>query len=210
MTFRELVDQTLSESFDESDRTYAKGWVNDRLGYLWNLEEWTFTKGHANVTVTGGSASVTGLPADFAVATSLQRDDGCYLHAYEEYREFARRYLGTGNATGGTPAAFTVQGGIITLGPTPFASSSAYLLTYEKAPTLLVNDSDVPAIPAEYHLALVHGAKAVGATLRSVLLADDHEKLFDQAVQGMTRKYLTEVRGASSQVPAYRPGGRRW
>lgn len=206
MTFKEIVDQVLLESFDESDRMYAKGWVNARLGYIWDMDEWSFTKGHATVAVTANSGTVTGLPADFGIATSLQRYDGSHLRGYEEWGEFADLYLGSANAQTGIPAAFTVQGGVITVGPVSNETNAAYILGYEKAPTVLVNDSDIPAIPQQYHLALVHGGKAEGLTLRSVLLADPFEHMFDQAIQRMARKYLTEVRGAVHQTPAYRPG----
>jgi hypothetical protein len=81
-----------------------------------------------------------------------------------------------------------------------------YLLSYEQSATLLVNDSDVPNIPAGYHMALVHGAKAEGFKLkleraagrfvRGGLPGGDH---------GDEHKYLGNNRTGHPQVPAYRP-----
>lgn len=207
-TFKELQDDTIQDSFDESDRVLVKKWINSRLGYLWGLNEWTFTKGHALVAVTAGSSNVTNLPADFKIAVSLQRGDGCPLREYEEYLDFADNYLGTLNtAWAGLPQGFTVQGGVMTVGPTSTETNSSYLLVYEKGPTPLVADSDVPNIPWEFHDCLIDGAKATGFGRKSVLLADPFEAKFKDAIQAMTRSYLTEVRGSNEQMPAYRPGG---
>lgn len=205
MTFKDIQDAVIKDTFDESDRADVKTWVNHRYGVVMNQNEWTFTQGSQNVTVTGGSQAISNLPADLGIALGLQRADGWPLEAIPEYRKFARRFLGTGNVQTGQPCAFTVWAGQVLVGPTSNESSTAYLLTYEKNVTPLVADSDIPVIPQEHHLALVFGGKADGLSLSSVLLADPFEQHFNTEIQAMTRKYLTAVRGASTQVPAYRP-----
>jgi hypothetical protein len=84
-------------------------------------------------------------------------------------------------------------------------NSANYLLSYEQSATLLVNDSDVPNIPAGYHMALVHGAKAEGFKLSNVPLAGSFEEDFQAAITVMSRKYLGNNRTGHPQVPAYRP-----
>lgn len=206
MNFKDLQDATIADSFDESDRDQVKHWINHRYGLLMNQYEWTFTQGEAVVTVTNGSQNVTGGPADLGIVLGLQRADGGHLRGYSEYRKFAHRYLGTGNTQPGQPEAFTVWAGNVLVGPTSNETSGAYLLTYEKSVTPLDDDDDVPVIPLEHHLALVFGAKADGLTLKSVILADPFTQMYNAEIQAMTRKYLTAVRGAAEQVPAYRPG----
>lgn len=206
MNFKAIQDAVIKSTFDESDRADIKTWINHRYGTLMDQNEWTFTQGTANVTVTAGSQAVSNLPVDLGIVLGLQRVDGTPLEAIPEYRKFAARFLGASNAQAGRPCAFTSWGGQVLVGPTSNESSAAYLLTYEKNVTLLDDDTDIPVLPAEYHLALVFGAKADGAKLSSILLADPFEQQFDADVQAMTRKYLVSVRGANTQMPAYRPG----
>jgi hypothetical protein len=113
-------------------------------------------------------------------------------------------YIGTGNASTGLPEAYTVQGTTIYVGPTSSETSANYLLHYQKAPTLLVNDSDVPGIPAGYHLALVHGAKAEGFKLTNVPLAAAFDADFQAAITAMQRKYVDASKPRVVQAPAYR------
>lgn len=205
MTFGAILDAVIKDAFAPTDRTDAKTWVNARLGQMWGAAEWSFRQGMATVTVTAGSSTVTGLPTDLRVPTALDRDDGEPLKMFREYRDFARRYVGTQNAQSGTPAAFVDLNGVLYVGPTPTATSSAYVLSYEKAFTALVADSDVPTIPVEYHLALVHGGKAEGMVMKNILLSDPPEAKWQEAMQAMRQDYLVSVRGAGEQIPAYRP-----
>lgn len=206
MTFGAILDAVLADGFDSTRRTDAKTWVNTRLGLFWNAGEWSFRQATANVTVTAGSSTVGGLPSDLRVVTGLDRDDGKPLKLYREYRDFAAKYVGINNAQSGTPEAVVNLNGVVYVGPTPTATSSSYVLSYEKAAPTLVNDSDVPTIPAEYHLALVVGAKAEGFVLTSVLLSDPFEARWQEHLTSCKQEYLVSVRGAGEQVPAYRPG----
>lgn len=205
MTFKDLQDAVIKDTFDESDRADVRTWINHRYGLLLNQNEWTFTQGNTLVTATGGSQAVSNLPADLGIVLGLQRADGQPLRAIPEYRKFAAKYIGTSNSPTGQPEAFTSWGGALLVGPTSNETSSAYVLTYEKNCTPLSADADIPVIPVEHHLALVFGGKADGLALSSVLLADPFEQKFDAEIQAMTRKYLAAVRGANTQIPAYRP-----
>lgn len=207
MTFVEIQNAVKANGFAESDRASIKTWINFRLGWIWDLDDWTFVQGSAAVTVTTGSQTVSNLPSDFATALGLWNARGCPLEPVPEYRDFASRYLGTSNIGSGVPEAYTVLGSSILVGPTSNETSSGYLLGYEKAPTMLVSDTDVPGIPSQYHLALVHGAKAEGFKLSNVPLADAFDADFQAAITAMRRKYLRSMRGTATQVPAYRPGG---
>lgn len=205
MTFLELQNAVIDKAFDESDRAAVKTWLNFRLAWIFDLEDWTFTQDSDLVTVTAGSQSVSSLPADFAIALGLDNELGDPLEPIDEYRNFARRYIGSNNSAAGRPEAFHADGTSILVGPTPSITSAAYLLSYEKEPTLLVADADEPGIPEGYHLALVHGAKAEGFKLSNVPLAEQFDDDFQAAITAMRRKYLRPMRGTSAQVPAWRP-----
>lgn len=204
MTYVEIVNAVLADAFDESRRADAKKWVNFRLSWLWDIADWSFKDGRTNVTVTAGSQNVTGMPADFAAAKNLWRADGDSLHELPDFADFATRFIGTANATSGRPTHYVVQGLSIFVGPTSAETSSGYLLHYKKAPTLLVGDSDVPAIPDGYHMALVHGAKAEGFRLTNVPLAAAFDADFQAAITAMQATYLDASKPRQTQSPAYR------
>lgn len=206
MTFKQLQDMTLEGAFAESMRADAKVWINTRLGWLWNVEEWEFTQGSSPVTVTAGSMAVSSVPADFGIATDLFNSQGNPLTPIEEYRNFAARYIGLSNIQTQWPEAFTVLGTSILIGPKAATTDTAYLLTYEKTVTLLVADGDIPAIPPEAHLFLVHGAKAEGYKLTDATLSQSYENDFQNGLATLGRRYLRSMRGTATQARAYRPG----
>lgn len=206
MTFKEITDAVLAGRFKESQRTDAKRWVNSRLAWLWDLEQWTFTEGAADVAVTDGSKAVSGLPADFASAIGLFRADGAELAPLERH-DYEQRYRA---AAAGAPEAFTVFGAgaaapTVLVGPPSNETSASYRLLYEKRATLLVADGDVPGIPEEHHFGLVHGARADGMKLQNDPTWQSVEQNFMATIDTMRRKWLNPMRGMHRQVPAYRP-----
>lgn len=208
MQFVDIQNAVISGTFDETDRPDIKNWINGRGSLLWDIDEWSFRRASANVTVTAGSNLITGLPADFQIATDVFRDDGFKLKMFEEYREFASIYLGIDNTWNGPPEAATVLGtNEMLVGPVSNETSSTYLLAYERGWTTLVNDSDEPLLPNEGLMALVFAAKADGMVLRNILLNEPLEQRYQEYLQVMQRNYITAVRGEGHQTPAYRPGG---
>lgn len=202
MTFKQIVDATLSGGFAESQRADAKNWVNFRYTWMWDIADWTFAQGTATVTVTNGAVT-SGMPTDFVTALAIFSSDGTPLVPFAEYRDFAELYIGTASAGAVLAEAFTVLGSTISIGPT--SSSGTYTLVYQKGPTPLVNDTDVPAIPAGYHLALVHGAKAEGFKLNAVpSMADAFDADFQAAITAMRSRYLRNL-DVHVQTPAYIP-----
>lgn len=206
LTYRQIQDYAIADAFDESDRAIVKEAINARYGELFDNQQWTFTQGTTNVTVTQGSRAVTNLPTDLGIVIGLERADGVPLRALEDYRDYAARWIGTLNQLTGMPEEYCAWAGALSVGPISSETSSAYTLTYEKGITLLAGDGDVPVIPGQYHLMLVHGAKADVFTLKNILLADGPEAKWNEYLQAMQRKYLVASRGNKTQVPAFRPG----
>lgn len=205
MNFIAIQNAVLDKAFDETERASTKLWINFRLAWMFDIADWTFARGTDAITVTANSQAVTSMPTDFAVALGIWNAEGAPLDPIPDYDDFASNYIGTGNATTGKPEAFTVLGTTILVGPTSSETSSGYLLAYQKAPTELVLDADVPNIPTGYHMALVHGAKAEGFKLSNVPLAGAFEEDFQAAINAMSHKYLQNNRTGHPQAPAYRP-----
>lgn len=204
MDFISIQNAVIADAFGESKRADVKQWINFRLGWMWDVDEWTFKMGTDLVTVTTGSQAVTSVPTDFATALAIYKSDGAPLEAVTEPREFYRRYYNATSTSTGEPEAFTVIGSSIFVGPTSSVTKTDYQLVYEKAPTLLSANSDVPAIPAQYHMALVHGGKAEGLKLMNIPLWESFDQDFQAAITAMRRQYLVGIRGASEQFGAYR------
>ncbi len=196
MTFLELVNMVLEGSFDEGKRLHAKEWVNARLGELVDMETWSFTRKVATITTTSGTRQVT-TPTDFGVALSLHDSAGITLSPIRDFARFQNDY--PDETATGSPEAYTSLGGVLWVGPCP-AAAETLTLVYELEHTPLDADTDVPVIPSQYHLALVHGAKAVGMRMLGIPLWNEHEQAWQQSIDAMRRKYLTTVRAAGAAV----------
>lgn len=101
-------------------------------------------------TITG--TSMYSLPADFARVRSLRRTD-----LGRELMSVGLRTIDRSVITSGTPYAYAMDGANVHLYPTP---DQVYPLElrYWKMPAQLVNDTDVPTLPADYHSMLIYWA----------------------------------------------------
>lgn len=225
MTFKEIQDAVLADTFDESKRASVKNWINGKYTELCDLDDWTFMRAVANVSVSVNSATVSGVPADFAVANALLDQYGCPLEKMGNVEEFVRRYMDSTTSSPAQPEAFCVFGspatfdggsfgdgdfgggeGLIAVGPTSNVASSTFRLLYERAAPTLVIDADVPILPAGYHLAVVAGARAFGCRLSGMTAeAEEADAEFRSAVDALRRKYRRAINNRSPQVSAYRP-----
>jgi hypothetical protein len=96
--------------------------------------------------------SVYPLPTDFARTRSLRRTDIAV-----EMQMVGLRTIDRSIITSGAPYAYALDGSNVHLYPTP-DQVYPFELRYWKMPAPLVNDTDVPTIPADYHNLLVYGA----------------------------------------------------
>ena len=196
MQFSDLVTEVRTLRFDTSYDTSIKRWINDRYAALWNTDEWTFKYAKTTVTVTSGSASVTGLPADFGVAVGLWRADG-YPLRYMAPKAYENTYAGATDTA--APTFYTIINASILVGPVSNETSSSYTLLYEKRLTPLVADGDVPAIPSQHHYLLVVGALALGLAVVNDFTFQFQEQRWQEGVQEMRRDWLADQRGDSLQ-----------
>lgn len=103
-------------------------------------------------TVAG--TAMYSLPADFARVRSVRRTD-----ISREMTAVGLRTIDRSISTSGAPVFYALDGANVHLYPTP---DQVYPieLRYWKMPAQLVNDTDVPTIPADYHNLLVYAAVA--------------------------------------------------
>jgi hypothetical protein len=207
LTFKALQDAVLADAFDESKRADAKNWITFRHAWLWDLYEWTFRFGTANVVFTAGSQIVGSMPADFRIALNLFNSTGGEVRGIRDARTFFASYNANLANGSGSPEAYTAVASQLFVGPAGDGSSG--LLVYEKSKPALVNDGDLSGLPDGYDLALVHGGKAEGFKLANVPLWQGFDDDFTAAVNAMARNYLTGIRGQVGQMGAFRPGQSR-
>lgn len=203
VTFGQIQNMVLADGFAEGKRADAKQWINACYQAIWDAEDWSFRTATANVSITAGSQTVGSVPFDFASVIDLRNEHGKPLRGMQDVRQFYALY---GDASAqGAPEAFTVIGSATLLvGPTPDASAT-YALVYRKAVTPLSADSDVPAIPSGYHMALVLGARVQGCALLKIPVFDSELREYERLLQGMRLGYLSPVSGEYDQVGAFRP-----
>ena len=201
MTFKALQDELVAgptPRFSSAQRDQVKLWLNDRYAELWGLEDWTFRKAVADLSVVAGNDQVTE-PTDIGIVLSLVRDDGAPVH-YVSPDLFYQSHLTTQSAS--TSDRFTVVNKQIILDPTP-GTSATWKLYYDRALTLLSADGDIPAIPAEHHYILVHGATASGSVMVNDFTYQFAEQRWMNELDSMRKNYLTDQRGAPLQWGSY-------
>ena len=194
MQFSDLYNEVITIRFNNNFVSQAKNWVNLRYAEVWNANEWTFRYTTANPTVTGGTQTLGGLPTAVQRVSYLYDDQGSPL-SYLTPMEFFKTFYPSSTQSAQQASYYTVVNGTVYLGPTPSASSSSYLLVYEQKVTPMVNDTDIPAIPVEYHYMLVHGALATGLALQNDFTYAQQEEMFQEMLQSMTNAYTSDYGG---------------
>lgn len=205
LTFKQIQDAVLSDGFDETKRADAKTWIQFRHSWLWDLDDWTFKYATATVTFTAGGQAVTDQPDDFHAAVALFDSTGELVTPVADFREFFASYNTNLQNGSGSPEAWTVIGGTLTVGPA--GDGTQGILIYEKTKPALSADSDTTGLPDGYDLALVHGGKAEGFKLANVPLWQGFDDDFTAAAQTLRQNHLTAVKAASArQFGKYTPG----
>jgi hypothetical protein len=205
-TFLDLQAAVMSDRFDEDQRGDVKNWLNSAYWQLWSLENWTFVQAKLdNATVTAGVATLGGVPSDLNTVRSLIRGDGTPIHQ-TPVLELEDRYYDPRSPVTGLPERYAVLNGTILLGPIPNETASDYQLVYDREYTPLVNDTDVPAVPAGAEMALVFKASATGLKLQNDFTWQFHEQDYQEQLDALRRNYLEVATERRWQTPAYRPG----
>lgn len=196
MTFNQIYSEVINLRFSQAQLTSVQHWVNHRYAELWDMDEWVFKYQQAtNLTVTAGSQILGNLPSPMGVVVALYRDDG-YPVLYRPPRDFWDLYATlTDQENTGDAQHYTIIDGVVFLGPIPSTSVSTYRMVYEQDFVPLVNDSDVPAIPSNYHYLLVTGALSEGCRLMNDFTWEFQEQDWQRGLQSMRERWLVDQRG---------------
>lgn len=202
MTFLEIVDEVLFDRFSEARRNSVKRYVNARYGRVWAQEPWTFKRDVANTSVASGVSSVSLSSIGMQRVEGVWRVSGNYNYDIAAGRP--EDFFDWVSAVGGTPYDFTVYGDSIQLDRSPSSTTDIVVLG-ELAFTALVNDGDVPLLPEEFHMMLVHGAASEALRMENDPTWQGFEQDYLGYLQDMKLGYLTAVRNYGDAYPSWQP-----
>jgi hypothetical protein len=196
MTFGQILDDVLGnpDRFESDMRSRAGRSVNIRYAHLWSLEDWTFRFATTELTSSGNVLSPAA--ADFGTPIYLWGPEGEQL-VYLNQDEFAIRY---DQLALGTAEAWTVIAEEILLGPTPINVGS-YRCYYRRRLSQLVDESEYPMLPPEFHLTLVHGGRAELLSVSDDPTYGHMEEQFQKDIEAMRREYLIDALGQPAMWP---------
>ena len=212
MTFLQL-QQELSTvpgaRFKTTQVNSYKAWLNSRAAELWNLEDWTFKKNKAAMTVTSGSETSTA-PSDLGIVLGIWNQYGDPVRYTPPQDFFPDHQANAYSGTTGDPSTFTVVNKTIYLDPTPSTTSSSWAIYYDRAYCHkdsngnyvagdMTSDNDTPALPPECHYLLIHGATAMGSINMNDFTYQFAEQGWQNGLEVMRRNYLADQRTGSQQ-----------
>lgn len=200
MTFLEIVNEVLFDRFSEARRPSIKRYVNARYGRIWAQESWSFKRAVVSTSTSSQTLSLDTLglqrvEAVFRVNGNFWRSVGAVRP--EDYYDWA-------TAVGGSPIGFTVIGDTLHLDRSPSSTETLYILG-ELEFTPLVNDGDVPLIPEEFHMMIVHGAASEALRMENDPTWQGFEQDYQAYLNDLRLGYLTAVRTYGDSYPAWIP-----
>jgi hypothetical protein len=156
------TDAILTECVNEANRWIAAQW------------DWPWLEKFETLTTVNGTATVTPA-ADYSATIAVVDATGVPL-VRVPIDELQR--MGTGTA--GVVRFFCVLAGTLHFRPVPNGNLSP-VHYYRAAETALVNTSDVPLMPAQYHEAIVEAATAVALERRGSVVEAVKRREYAQA-----------------------------
>ena len=192
----------MSDRFDEVKRAEVKEWINARYGRLWSKHPWAFKLQISSVTLAAGSNSTSKGDIQHVLRVwDSSSDRGGNYHKLEAISPDLF-YDWSNSLVGAYPSDITVVGGNI-VSDRPASLARTLTVLGEKKFVPLVNDTDVPLIPSEFHMALVHGARSEGLKAENDPSWEGPEETYNQYYEDMKQAYLTEILGSVSAYPAW-------
>ncbi len=209
-TFVELQQRVQARDYGSADLATIRVAINEAYETVMSSARWPFARTSTTVSTTAGSATVSlSSITNFQDFGRLRSNTvGVPTPQYVEFDtpqyDLFTREAPNLTATG-VPTWYTFRNfNTIELYPTPNAVYT-YAVWYWTTPTLLVNDSDEPVIPASERNVLVYGALAKLAERdRDFSGAAYHDALFQRELSGMKGKYV-HTRGAMGSTRVVMP-----
>lgn len=198
MNFLGIQDEVISNRFDPGQRPQVKNWINYRYGRLWGMENWTFKYQITTLAVPGNASSV----ARGTIGDIVRIWDTTVAPGYAPMRPLRPEDLWDAGSTTqtGAPYDYTMVGNTIYFERPMNANRSFYVLSTLPF-AALVNDSDIPLIPTEFHSLLSSGATATGLMRENDPAAQAFEQDWERGIQDLKAAYLTSLRTANDTYP---------
>lgn len=203
MTFLEIVNEVLFDRFAETRRSSIERYVNARYGRVWAQEPWTFKRDAVTTSVAGGVSSVLLSTLGMQRIEGVWRVQGNYNYEIDSSRP--EDFFHWVTSVGGVPYNFTVYGNTLHLEKSPSSTTDVVVLG-ELAFTELDNNTDVPLLPSEFHMMLVHGAASEALRMENDPTWQGFEQDYLAYLQDMKMGYLTAVRSYGDAYPSWNPG----
>jgi len=189
MNFLELQNEVISDRFDEGRRDSIKSWINYRYGRIWAAADWTFKLQTDLLSVDQGSQNISrGTRGDI-----LSISDGTYGTGFDPmYAYRPEEFFDKSVQTAARPIGYTIIGDLIWFNA-PLDVTRSYRVMSETKFVLLSADSDIPAIPEEFHYMLVHAAASEGLLKENDPSWQGEEQQYEAALDGMKEEYLSNA-----------------
>jgi hypothetical protein len=197
MTFEELKATVAEEhGFDVTPATVEK-WINERYATLVVRAQWRLAEYDLGQTVAA--------QPDYEIDSDVQ--DLAYIYVGDSDpwlqvapREMRRLQTGT-DWLEGEPGAFAPaysgdgNTAYLRLYPTPDTADLSIVGFAALPPAPLVNDTDEPIVPADFHLAIAYGAIGVGLKLDAETLqqASYFDTFFESEVERLRRRRISRI-----------------
>jgi hypothetical protein len=193
-----LQNAVMQDRFDTSAyRERVKGWLNDALGRIVRRSDIPRLRTLTDLTCTAGS-DVVDLPENFARGVKLFYPD----RGFGDVEEVTDVEIDELFEMVGRPQFYAITGGQLYLWPKPDADY-ALKFRYQRLAAPMVDDTDVPEIPDDYHDLLVTYATSRG--YRSEDDAAQGEKWMTDFEADLTRLKV-DLREDSLDGPIVVPG----
>lgn len=164
--------------------THVTAWINAAIEKM-NLTA-LYNEQVLALSTTNGTRSVA-LPSGFmAMKEVLYTDSSITKEVMPvDYSAIAWDY-----STVGVPEFYTIRAGLIYFDPIPSSTSATVTGSYVKAETALSGGTDTPAMDADFHFYIVHGAVALCLVSDGqVEAAQYHVKEFEDGARKLTERY---------------------
>lgn len=205
MNFLEIVNEVLFDRFGEARRESIERYVNARYGRIWASEPWTFKRIAVSTSLTAGDSDKT------LTELGLQRIEGVWRvqgnYNYNTNADRPEDFFQWVSAVGGTPYDFSVYGDTLHFDKSP-SSTTSFVVLGEKKFVPLAADGDIPLLPEEFHMMLVHGAASEALRMENDPTWQGFEQDYQAYLLDLKAGYLTAVRNYGDAYPAWSPT--RW